>query len=264
MDSNQVWCLGTMGFSYSDWQGVFYPLGAKPGDYLHYYSRVFRAVELDSTFYAAPRESQVKRWAQATPPGFLFCAKTPQQITHELRLIDAVDDMKRFVAVMQHLEEKLGAVLLQMPPDFTSAERDAVERFLPSLPEGVRFAIEFRHRSWYTSETLELLKAYGVCWAATEYLQLPRDLFRTTDFLYVRWIGQHGRFQNHRAEQLDVSQSLADWKTRLPAEVPHVQRVFGFFNNDFAGFSPATCNRFKVMMGLPTNRFPAEEQGALF
>src|SRR4051812_23520541 len=75
--------FGTMGFSYSDWAGVFYPSGMKPGDYLSYYARHFDTVELDTTFHATPPPERVRRWADVTPEGVRFCVKVPKDVTHE-------------------------------------------------------------------------------------------------------------------------------------------------------------------------------------
>ncbi len=80
------WYLGTVGFSYKDWDGVFYPTGTSPRNYLPRYSKIFGAVELDSTFYGTPPEDRVRQWATITPAEFKFCVKTPRQITHDMRL----------------------------------------------------------------------------------------------------------------------------------------------------------------------------------
>ena len=78
------WYLGTMGFSYPDWAGTFYPDTLAQRNYLGHYSRFFNAVEIDSTFYGTPRLTTVKRWATSTPADFRFCPKTPRMITHEV------------------------------------------------------------------------------------------------------------------------------------------------------------------------------------
>lgn len=258
------WYLGTMGFSYSDWVGTFYPVGTASRDYLGLYSRTFNAVELDSTFYAIPRSDQVRRWGATTPAEFRFTAKVPQQITHEMRLAGAMDMMKTFVDTMALLEDKLAILLLQFPPDFTADEMQALETFLRALPAGVPYSVEFRHRSWYTTTTQELLKAHSVCWASTDYLNLPKSIDLTTEFLYMRWIGRHGQFQHHDREVQDMTKSLEAWYERLQPVLSKVKTVYGFFNNDYAGHSPATCNRFKAMIGVPPLEVPAGMQGTLF
>lgn len=259
-----TWYLGTMGFSYSDWVGTFYPVGTSSRDYLSLYSRTFDAVELDSTFYAIPRADQVRRWGAVTPDEFKFTAKVPQQITHEMRLAGAMDMMKTFVDTMRLLEDKLAVLLLQFPPDFTTDELPALEAFLKELPAGMPYSVEFRHRSWYTTTTQELLKAHNVCWASTDYLNLPKSIDLTTDFLYLRWIGRHGQFEYHDREVQDMTKPLKGWIDKLQLVLPKVKTVYGFFNNDYAGHSPATCNRFKALIGIPPSSVPAGVQGSLF
>src|SRR4051794_31063264 len=77
------WRIGTMGFSYEDWSGPFYPRSMKSAEWLAWYARHFNAVELDTTFYAAPAPDRVARWAASTPEDFCFSLKTPRGITHD-------------------------------------------------------------------------------------------------------------------------------------------------------------------------------------
>ena len=258
------WYLGTVGFSYRDWEGVFYPAGTPQRSYLAYYGQIFNAVELDSTFYGTPPAEKVRRWAMVTPETFKFCVKTPRQITHELRLIETTEAMLAFLDTMRLLGGKLGAILIQLPPTFTAAEFDTVAVFLAQLPADFQYAIEFRHPSWYTSETAELLKAHGVCWAAIDYIDLPKQIGLTTDFLYLRWLGRHGRFESKDHEKLDVTPELVWWWNYLQPQLGRVQTIYGFFNNDYAGYSPSTCNRFKDIAGLPTEHPQLPQQGRLF
>src|SRR3712207_2621708 len=177
------WYLGTVGFSYKEWSGVFYPAGMAARSYLAHYSQVFNSVELDSTFYGTPPPERVRQWASLVPETFKFCVKTPRQITHDLELVGAQKPMETFVETMQLLEDKLGAILIQLPPQFSAAQLETVARFLEALPAGVQYALEFRHRSWFTPETTALLRNHQVCWVATEYLNFPDQIEPTTDFL---------------------------------------------------------------------------------
>jgi uncharacterized protein YecE (DUF72 family) len=258
------WYLGTVGFSYKEWADVFYPSGLSPRQYLAYYSQIFNAVELDSTFYGVPPADRVRQWAASTPAAFKFCAKTPRQITHELRLVGAREAMLAFLETLSLLGEKLGAVLIQLPPSLTVAQVDIVAAFLAELPVNFQYAIEFRHPSWFTGETASLLNHHRICWVSTEYIDLPKHIERTTDFLYLRWLGRHGQYKLKDREQQDMTPHLDWWKTQLQPHLPLVQRVYGFFNNDYSGHSPATCNRFKRMLGLPAASPQPPQQGRLF
>jgi uncharacterized protein YecE (DUF72 family) len=257
------WYLGTMGFSYKDWDGVFYPSGLNPRNYLTHYSRIFNAAELDTTFYGTPRAESVYHWASQTPEAFRFCAKFPQAITHDLGLAGVRDETAAFLKTMSLLEDKLGVLLLQFPPSFTVEKTPALVSFLAELPTDLRFAVEFRHRSWHTLETADLLSLYKVAWAATEFPGLPTTIHRTAPFLYIRWIGQHGSFERHTHERLDRSPELRSWWVQLQAHLEQVEAVYGFFNNDYAGFAAATCNKFKSMAGLPVLPFTPPHQGRM-
>jgi uncharacterized protein YecE (DUF72 family) len=115
------WRLGTMGFGYADWAGVFYPVGTKPSDYLAHYAHHFNAVELDTTFHAAPDIARVEHWVRQVPERFRFCAKTPKQITHEPDLPSRMRLMLEFVDVMRRMGDKLGVILLQFSPYFKAS-----------------------------------------------------------------------------------------------------------------------------------------------
>src|SRR6185503_3378486 len=108
--------LGTQGWNYEGCTGPFYPRGASSKELLSLYSRVFDTVEIDSTFYANPPESSVKGWAARTPPGFQFAVKLPSEITHKNRLRDSSEPLNRFAERIRTLGEKLGCVLIQLPP----------------------------------------------------------------------------------------------------------------------------------------------------
>ncbi len=258
------WHLGTVGFSYKDWDGVFYPAKMPARSYLAHYSTIFNGVELDSTFYGTPPISRVKQWAVTAPENFKFCVKTPRQITHDARLLNVAKDMRDFVTTMALLEEKLGAILIQLPPTFSAAEHDTVVAFLSALPSGFDYAIEFRHQSWFTPETAVMLEKLGVCWVSADYIDLPKQVAPITDFFYIRWLGRHGQFKKKDREQIDIVPQLEWWWQYIQPHLAHVKTIYGFFNNDYSGHSPRTCNRFKEMVGEPINTPNLPQQGRLF
>ncbi|MCB0223636.1 MAG: DUF72 domain-containing protein [Anaerolineae bacterium] len=258
------WYLGTVGFSYKDWNGVFYPPGTAARQYLAHYSQIFNSVELDSTFYGTPPPERVQQWAMTAPPGFKFSVKTPRQITHDLRLIGAIEPMMTFLETMNLLGDKLGPVLIQLPPSLTIGAIDTVNDFITALPAEWRYAVEFRHESWFTPQTAALLAAHRICWVSTEYVDVPKQVVPTTDFLYIRWLGRHGQFEYKGQEQIDVTPQLHWWIDQLQPHLPRFETIYGFFNNDYSGHSPRTCNRFKEMIGLATSYPEIPQQGRLF
>lgn len=258
------WHLGTMGFGYKQWVGAFYPAGMASRNFLAHYARRFDAVEIDSTFYGIPRPELVQRWTAVTPPHFTFCLKTPKAITHEAPLAQGHETMQQFLETISLLQEKLGVVLVQFGPEFTFAQAETLDAFLAGLPTDKRYAVEFRHRSWEREETAALLQQHNACWVAADYIHLDKTIWRTTDFLYLRFIGVHGQYVTKDKELTDKTAELKQWQAKIEPHLPHVNAVYGFFNNDYAGYSPATCNRFKRILELETKEIRPLVQGRLF
>ena len=265
------WYLGTMGFGYSDWGGVFYSPGTPARNYLNHYSRYFNSVEMDTTFYGTPRREVIQAWASSTPETFRISAKTPQTITHERGLVGGIDLMLEFLNAITGLGEKLGVVLLQFPPSFTIAQFKILQSFLSELrsfrqAKDFRLAVELRHASWYIEEhdTSVMLSAHNACWTATEFPNLPRDIHLTADFLYFRWIGKHGSYQSHERERVDKTAELKLWWQQLQTYLDRVESIYGYFNNDYAGHAPATCNKFKTIAGFEIKHPEIPKQPRLF
>ena len=260
---NTDWRLGTMGFGYADWSGVFYPESLVSSDYLEHYAKHFDAVELDTTFYATPPLERVQKWAEATPDDFRFAAKAPKAVTHEASLDRGVNAMVDFISVMRRgMGEKLGVILLQFPPSFAAREgMPKLERFLRGLPNDVELAAEFRHASWWDAETNHLLRSYRVAWTSAEYVAEPRAIVRTTDLLYVRLIGEHNRFKPMNAVQIDVTANLRQWHDRLVALDPPPAQVWVMFNNDYSGYAIETLRQFRDMLGLAAPAVPPPPAG---
>jgi len=262
------WYLGTMGFSYKDWVGPFYPADIGARDFLKYYGETFNSVEIDSTFYGTPPVGNVNRWIAVTPEGFKICCKMPKQITHDMELSGARHLLAEFVKVMRLLGDRLGVILIQFPPSFSFEKFPLLKAFLPELPADMRFAVEVRHLSWHApsqvGQTEDLLREHRVSWAATEYEQLPKRIYRTTDFLYIRFIGKHLQFIRHDSEQSDVTPQLRWWWENIQPHVEHISDLYGYFNNDYAGFAAGTCNRFKSMFGFEVKPLIYPKQERLF
>lgn len=256
--------------SYADWRNVFYPKGIKAADYLSYYSRIFNAVEIDSSFHAVPKQETVIRWGAISPPGFRICMKMPQQISHSNDPTTSIQMLREFMQIVKLLEEKSGPILIQFPPTFRFEQLKMLEKFLAFLPGGFRYAVEVRHPSWYSQGSSQepalagLLREFRISWTATDYPGLPVIIHRTTDFQFIRWIGQHGSYARHSHERYDRTDRLKEWIKEIQIHLDDIEELFGFFNNDYAGFAPATANRMKSLLGLPLQRFELPSQASLF
>ncbi|HET9013540.1 MAG TPA: DUF72 domain-containing protein [Gemmatimonadaceae bacterium] len=263
--------IGTQGWNYDAWVGPFYPVGTRPADYLTVYSRAFDTVEVDSTFYAIPPVRTVRGWYDRTPHGFTFALKLPQEITHERRLRDADDLANEFYDRARELGEKLGPVLIQLGPDFGPVELPALAKLLPTLPQDIRFSVEFRHRGWIQDGVLALLAEHGVGLTLSDARWIPRKQMLalaarpTAKFLYVRWMGANRDIVDYSRIQIDRTAELEQWAEVLwPLAVKGVS-VYGYVNNHFAGHSPQSARELQRALRLtPVDPGSLGEQMSLF
>jgi uncharacterized protein YecE (DUF72 family) len=237
--------LGTSGWSYADWEGTLYPPGTTPTGRLVEYVKHFATVEIDSTFYGTPRGATVERWRKVAPRGFLFAAKFPQDITHERNLVGCKEAAESFVRTLQALEDRLGPLLLQLPPDFTVEGMEVLDAFLRELPEGPRYAVEVRHRSWVGSDLPELLRERGAALTLVDYPRMPRLEEATADFSYIRWLGNRREFPSgHTRLKKDRDEDLLWWSGLVDRFLGEGKTVFAYANNHYQNHSPSTVERF--------------------
>jgi uncharacterized protein YecE (DUF72 family) len=166
--------LGTSSFTASGWEGSFYPKGMKSSNYLSYYARQFRTVEVDSTFYGTPAASTVKAWYEKTPTDFVFAAKVPQVITHDKVLVDCDAEYREFAEAMGNLKEKLGPLVLQFPKFDNRMLKGSheflarLDAFLKRADSTTRFSVEIRNKDWLDSRFLDALRGHSVALALTD------------------------------------------------------------------------------------------------
>ena len=257
--------IGTQGFSFNDWVGPFFPPHTPPSRYLELYSRQFRAVEIDSTFYGVPKRATVAGWHRRTPADFCFTAKFPQTITHQRMLTDCADVTHHFIQTMRGLGDKLGPLLLQFSYQFGPDRFDALVRYLDQLPSGLQYAVEIRNRDWYDTELCAALKARGVALALHDLYYMPRREDVTTDFVYIRWLGRRVEMERFDSIQLDRRDEEAWWAERVERFLAQGLTVYGFFNNHWAGHAPASARSFLECLGRPVDPLdPGPHQPRLF
>lgn len=231
MQSSMSLLLGTSGWSYKEWVGPFY---ATPRRMFSTYAEVFQTTEINSTFYSYPTQSLVRGLYRTSPPGFVFAAKLPQLITHRKKLgigEGVLEDLDRFMQLIRPLGEKLGPVLIQLPPSFNfEDDSEAFETFIESLPENMDFSAEFRHPSWIRDETWKMLRQNKVAYTIVDEPLLPAEMQVTSDIAYVRWHG-HGRptWYNYSYSK----DQLAQWVPRLKEVTKKAKTTYGYFNNHF-------------------------------
>ena len=147
-----------------DYAGNVYPANAKERDFLHHYTRQFNTIELNLTHYQIPTSGMIEKWRTEATPGFTYCPKFPQIISHERQLVATEGLTEEFINAVLGLEEYLGMTFLQLPPSFGPEKWPVLEAYLKSLPDELDVAVEFRHPDWFKPatgmQTLERL--YGL------------------------------------------------------------------------------------------------------
>lgn len=270
--------LGTSSFSTDDWRGAFYPEDAKPAEYLAHYATQLPTVEIDATWYAAPSRETVAGWVRKTPPGFVFSAKVPREITHEKRLEGCEAEWARFLSVMEGLGDRRGPLLLQFP--YVAKGKDADEyltgdafrarlaRFLPQLSPDWQYVVEVRNEKWVAPPLLDLLRSRGVALALIDYYTMPgpEKLARlgnpmTANFGYVRFLGNHKQMDERVAQARAAEGRDRDWDRLVVDRTDETRRwaasirewmraadnFYVYFNNHFAGFAPGSVALFLKM-----------------
>ena len=157
--------LGCPGWGMKSWVGRLFPAATKHADFLAHYAAVFNTVEGNTTFYALPTAEVVARWREQVPPAFRFCFKFPRTVSHDKLLIDASADVATFLERIAPLAEddKLGSLMLQLPPRFGPEHLGRLRAFLDALPSGLHYAVELRHDLFFAGgieedEAVELLR----------------------------------------------------------------------------------------------------------
>jgi uncharacterized protein YecE (DUF72 family) len=226
--------VGTSGYGYKEWKGSFYPAKLPDKQMLRFYGEQFRAVEINYTFRQVPKPATLEAWAADVPAGFRFVLKVPQRITHVLRLKDAGDAVADLLAAAKVLGDKLGPLLVQLPPNLAK-DADRLRAFLAVLP--ARAAFEFRHPSWFDDEVYGLLRGHGsaLCVAEADTdLEVP--FVATADWGYVRL-----RMPDYTDAELKA------WVKRVSGQ--GWREAFVFFRHEDEGKGPQLAKRFQELAG---------------
>jgi uncharacterized protein YecE (DUF72 family) len=235
--------IGTSGWRYDHWIGSFYPESMGGGrDFLPFYADRLRAVEINNSFYQLPAEETLDRWRETVPDPFRFAAKASRYITHMKKLTDPEDTLPPFLDRMRRLGDRLGPVLFQLPPRWRfNPERLAA--FLAALPDGFRYAMEFRDPSWRDDRALAALERAGVAFCIHELAgdQSPRAV--TADLVYIRLHGPGQAYQGRYD-----TQTLAGWAGAISAWRREGRIVYCFFDNDEAGYAAENARFLAEML----------------
>lgn len=240
--NNRKWRIGTSGWSYRHWQGVFYPEGMKSSDWLGYYIKHFPTVEVNATFYRLPFKGMITSWYRKTPGDFGFAIKGSRRITHYQKLRGFEVALKALLERLEPLKEKIYCILWQLPP---SMKRDLVllQEFVSNLPDSYRYALEFRHASWVDDKTFQLLERYNIAHCIISAPKLPCNLATTADFAYIRFHGISSWY-----DYMYTEDDLLWWRDRILMISENTKGVLVYFNNDSNAYSVRNALRLTELL----------------
>ena len=227
---------GTSGWQYRDWRGAFYPPDVPQRRWLEHYAEQFATVENNGTFYRLPARETFASWRERVPDDFVMTVKASRYLTHVRRLRDPAGPARRLLEAAAGLGDRLGPVLLQLPPDLRAVPERLAE-CLAQFPPSVRVAVEPRHESWWTDEVREVLTAANaaLCWADRSGSAVT-PLWRTAGWGYLRLHeGDGAPWPSYGEATLDA------WAERIAATWDG--DVYVYFNNDQNAAAPRDAGR---------------------
>ena len=266
--------IGTSGWHYEDWAGLFYPAGLSKNKWLEYYCRHFDTVEINNTFYQLPKEKTFENWRKQAPKDFLFTLKANRYITHVKRLKEPEGPLERFFERANLLQEHLGPVLYQLPPSFhkdlarlksflqalkhvilNAAQRS--EKSLPRRPGSlsasrrlkrpakqnkdlIKAIFEFRHESWFSQDTYDLLKEFNAAFCIHDLVGIPTPRVVTSDVIYIRFHGPTGKYEGEYCKS-----ALQSWTKWIKDHIKGQKVVYAYFNNDYHAYAIKNAKTLK-------------------
>ncbi len=234
--------IGTSGWHYPHWRGVFYPWELPAQELLGFYCQHFRSVEINNSFYHLPARQTFRLWYQQTPKNFCFAVKASRYITHMKKLKDARQAVATFLSHARGLKEKLGPILFQLPPRWVRAP-ERLSQFLEALPGGYRYAFEFRDPTWFHEETYRELRRHNAAFCVYDLAGQTSPRIVTADFAYLRLHGPsvfkyQGRYSRPQ---------LVTWWRTMRAWGKDVNAIYVYFDNDQNGYAALNAQELQRM-----------------
>ncbi|HEY7176974.1 MAG TPA: DUF72 domain-containing protein [Micromonosporaceae bacterium] len=248
--------VGTSGWQYKGWRGRFYPAGVPARQWLEHYASGFATVEINNAFYRLPERDTFAQWRTRTPADFVIAVKMSRYLTHIKRLRDPAEPVARFMGRAEALGDRLGPVLLQLPPNLRG-DAELLDAVLARYPSGVRVAVEPRHESWWADDVRAVLERRGAALAWADRRGRPvTPIWRTAGWGYLRMHEGAARPRPRYGRA-----ALASWLDRAAEAFASLDRhdVYVYFNNDTGGAAVADAAAFGALAdrrGFRVTRYP--------
>ncbi len=240
--------IGTSGWQYRHWRGVFYPEDLGQKDWLKYYAKHFDTVEVNYSFYRQPKPETFKKWKSLIPENFVFSIKGNRFITHIKRLKDCQEPVKRFFESAKGLlTDGRGCkdvILWQLTPSMKE-NLDRLKGFMDLLPSDFRQAFEFRHKSWMSKKVFSFIQNYSRIEAAMvlqDWQEWPILKEPVGDFVYIRLHGKDQLYASgYRDKELEKwAERMRKWESKLD--------IYIYFNNDALGHAVNNALKLKALL----------------
>jgi uncharacterized protein YecE (DUF72 family) len=235
--------IGTSGWHYKHWLGVFYPAGTGAAEMFQFYAQNFDTVEVNNSFYQLPAAKTFDTWRQSSPPEFRFAVKASRFITHMKKLKEPKSSTAKFFLAAERLGKKLGPILFQLPPRW-NLNIERLASFLKALPSEHEYVFEFRNTTWLVPEVFDLLRQHNMalCIHDFEDMKVPHEI--TADFTYIRF---HGPTSMRYAGSYS-SRQLHRWASRIAGWRATLSATYVYFNNDPEGAAVRNAKTLKRLV----------------
>jgi len=234
--------IGTSGWAYPHWRGVFYPAGLPQSRWFEHYASQFDTVEINNTFYQLPEATTFEQWARQAPPGFLYSVKANRFLTHVKRLKDCARPVEKFLSRVCCLGDHLGPILYQLPPRWR-ANPERLEEFAANLPADLLHVFEFRDESWFAEPVREVLTRHSLSFCIVSMPELQCPLWVAGPAVYIRFHGSGALYAGRYSRE-----ELAAWAATIHDMVGRGYDVYAYFNNDAWGHAVINARELRDMV----------------
>ena len=236
--------IGTSGWSYDHWAGVFYPPDLKTADRLNFYINHFNSVEINNTFYHLPTPFAFKSWKKIVPKNFIYALKGSRFLTHMKKLKDPKEPLHLFLERARLLKDNLGPVLFQLPPHWR-CNTERLKEFVKLLPSNMRFAFEFREPSWFNKEIYDILKENNIALCIYHMPEFESPIEVTAKFVYIRFHGTEFLYGGRYSKK-----ELLKWADLINGFIKEGKDVYVYFNNDANGYAVINAKELMEIVSL--------------
>jgi len=233
--------IGTSGWSYKHWKGIFYPPKLKTTEWISFYCHHFNATEINGSFYKLPSAETVIEWKQKVPRDFVFCPKMSRFLTHMKKLNDPEEPLERFFGIFKPMQKMMGPVLLQLPGilKFNYDKAEHLYRLLHTRYKKYEFVMEVRHSTWLEEKSLTLMAKYNIGLVISQSgEQFPYSEMITAKNIYIRFHGPKELYASSYSDKMldEFASKFRKWQNQG-------HTLWVFFNNDIHGYAIKDAKR---------------------